>query len=56
MPLPQKKTKLFVIAFVALAFVLSVFATVSIYQGWNDEDFQEHVQAAEETHTPPVRF
>lgn len=56
MPLNRKQNRLFVLAFLVLAFAMALFATVSIYQGWNDEEFQRHVQEAEKTNEPPKMF
>ncbi|MEM6783850.1 MAG: hypothetical protein AAF624_08965 [Bacteroidota bacterium] len=56
MPLNRKQNRLFVLAFLVVAFAMALFATVSIYQGWNDEEFQRHVQEAEKTNEPPKMF
>ncbi|MEM8599198.1 MAG: hypothetical protein AAGF99_04700 [Bacteroidota bacterium] len=56
MPLNRKQNRLFVLAFLVIAFSMALYATVSIYQGWNDQEFQRHVQEAEKTNEPPKMF
>ena len=45
--LSPARTRLFVVAFVALMLALSVFAAVSITRGWRNDDVQRQVRQQE---------
>lgn len=47
MPLSRSQTRWFVILFVALMLGLSIYATVSITSGWENETIQEQVREQE---------
>ena len=50
MPLSPARSRLFVVAFVALMLGLSILATVMITRGWANPTLQEDVQRNEAAH------
>lgn len=49
-PLSPARTRLFVVAFMAMLFGLSIFATVMITRGWANTTLQEDVRRNEAAH------
>lgn len=45
--LSRSQSRLFVVVFIAMLLGLSIFATVMITRGWNDEGLQQRVQQQE---------
>ena len=47
MPLSRSQTRAFVLVLVGIAVALSIWATVAILQGWNDDELQDRVRSYE---------